>query len=174
MALVTAWTRHPEPSLGWPDGCALRPWPLRGSSKRNLSLCFPRGVPRETPALAALWLAAVRKRSGPWFEIRFHRGEFQALRDELVAAGFVHPPIDREISKKRGARGRRRAWRRARLIGVPVKARDALRYLSPNAARDFVAGCFRPYESTSSAPETPWVRVDPLDPDWGAARDADG
>jgi hypothetical protein len=129
LALVTFWGNHPEPSLGWPDGCALRPWPARGRSKRNLSLAFRKAC-HERPPLAALWLAAARKRSGPWFTVRFHRGEYERLYADLADAGWG---FQRTPTPYSGARSYRRARRRDRRLGPKIlKARDALRYTSPN------------------------------------------
>ena len=153
MAVAIWRGNRPEVTLGWPDSSkdgSLRPWPLRGSSKRNLSLTMERDRPTEVPALAALWLAGVRQRSGPWFCIRFHPGEYQQLREALVTAGWGHDAGLQSVMKRRGARGRRRAWRRARRVGTIVKARDVLRYLSPQAREQFVEGCRKKYQAWSS------------------------
>lgn len=146
MALVTYHGPHLEPALAFPviDGDGeLRPWPIRGRSTRNEGCCFPREIPRRVPAVVAVWLAAARRREGPWFEVRLERGEWAPLRKRLAA--LVEPP-PRPLHIIGGARARRRAMRlwRKRCAEPMVKARHALLLTSPRLVESFLGGCRSP------------------------------
>ena len=151
MALVTYHGTHPEPSLGWPDGCRVAAHVMRGRSIRNLSLVFPRGLPRETPALAALWLAGVRRREGPWFEIHFHKGEYQKLVDQALG--------DMGLGEWRAVRIIPRGRYRTVEEAYVLRAEDALLHTAESHARTFVNGCRAPYTVIGGEGER---RHDPL------------
>lgn len=142
MATVTYRGWHPEPSVTLSDR-PLTPWPGQ-SGRRNYSWAFPRGVPRPVPAVVAAWLAAVRRREGPWFEVRFQHGEWQQL---LIEADGLIPwpqlPVSRR-RKRRAIRAWRRVQRKARRRGAHAKIRHFLAWANPKLARAFVDGCRAP------------------------------
>lgn len=132
---------HPEPSVTLPQAPAgrLSAWPFRNSGGRNEVWAFPQGLWRPIPPLVALWLCAVRRHEGPWFEVRFSPGEWAPFAEQLLASGWGElRPGPHGLRK--GARARRREWRRYRRIGTPVKAKAALKWGSPGKAADFLRG----------------------------------
>mgnify|MGYP001573649658 CR=1 FL=1 len=163
MAWVTARTWHPEPSVALPRlqedltrdmGAPLTPqgefprgWPID-------SWAFPRDVPRPVPAWVGLWLCGLRRREGPWFEVRLERGEWQRLYPHAIGlipewdrplAGLPRGPWESPTGHVRARRRWRRRQRkeRARRLrrGAPrLKARHFLA-LWPDHAEAFVRGC---------------------------------
>jgi len=103
MARVTYHGPRPELVVSMPfplalieeDGRVIRTSPvnsLRGPQLvRHLVFLFEAGCTREVPGLFALGLACVRRRPSPWFEVRFHRGEWAE-----VAWQIPMPPADGE------------------------------------------------------------------------------
>ena len=145
MAVAVYRGTRPEVTLGWPDGSKdgdLRPWPIRGSSKRNLSLTLERGRPTEAPPLAALWLCAVRRREGPWFTVRFHKGEYELLCQEAFRSGWLGGWLAYRITLLG-------LFRRVDQAYV-VRAEHALRWTSPAHVEQFVEGCRKKYQAWSS------------------------
>ena len=168
MSWVTYIGVHPEPSLGWPEITGvLRVWPARGASSQNLSLCFPRGVPRKTPVLAALWLAAARRRDGPWFRVRLERGEWQEACARWLASGLPTSRAEPEPRRRplRTWRRRHRMWarrhaKRVRQGRIGLVAADVLALTSPNHLSGFLAGCRGRYDAANRTGVV--VEFDPL------------
>ncbi len=167
MATVTYRGRHPEPSVTFTDG-PLEPWgPGRRPGAHNMVWAFPRNVPRPVPAVVAAWIAAVRRRHGPWFEVRFERGEWSRLLRDADAL-VPWPPVPDAlclILSKRARRRATRAWRRRerarRRRGGHAKVRHFLAWANLALVDAFVAGCRRPV--TVGSAERAERTVDPLE-----------
>ncbi len=168
MATVVYRGAHPEPSVTLSDR-PLNVWPGepgRGPGRHNYVWAFPRGVQRPVPAAVAAWVAAVRRREGPWFTVRFAHGEWQRLlaeADELVP--WPPPPtFDPPMSRRRTRRAIR-AWsrreRKARRRGAHAKVSHFLAWANPKLATAFVAGCRSPLTVISAADAS--ATYDPLD-----------
>ncbi len=110
MARVRSLSTHPELSISLPgipeDGGRLGIGAFRSSTKRTYVWAFPRGIWREVPPLVALICAALRRREGPWFDIRMRKGEYRLLLER------THEWPRRGIAKRPRASVRRmRRWR---------------------------------------------------------------
>lgn len=62
------------------DGEEVRPWPFRGKGQRNEAVVLEPGQPRRVHRWVALWLAAMRRKVGPWVRVRFEPGEWVACQ----------------------------------------------------------------------------------------------
>lgn len=83
MASAIYFGTHPEISVTLPvpspDRQVLE-WPLRGPSAYNYVCAFVPGLKRPIPPIAAVWLAGVRRRSGPWFCVSITPDEWAQVR----------------------------------------------------------------------------------------------
>lgn len=79
---------HPEPSFAFPILGKETPVLPYGNvdldagyhSRRIDSVSLPAGAWRPVNPFAAIYLAGVRKRSGPWFDVRLHPGEWREIQ----------------------------------------------------------------------------------------------
>lgn len=86
MAKVLYVGRHPEPSITMrvprPDNRPVWPFDVADEfdKRRNEAVAFPQGVWRPVSPFVAIYLAAVRRRTGPWFTVRLAKGEWDEIR----------------------------------------------------------------------------------------------
>lgn len=133
MARVRSLSTHPELSFSLPgipdDGSRLDIGALRTATKRTYVWAFPRGVWREVPPLVALICAALRRREGPWLEVRLRKGEYRLLLDrtsEWPRKGGAAMP---RASVRRMRRWRQQEAKRLR-AGQRRKAVDFLQWVA--------------------------------------------
>lgn len=110
MAFATYLTHNPRPGYefsvsiiipkpGYPVG----PYgavPL-GPHSHNEVVALPPNVPRRVNLWAAIYLAGLRKRGGPWFRVQLERGEWQEIqaragdwiRKARDAVALVNPEV---------------------------------------------------------------------------------
>lgn len=87
MAQVRYRGDHPEPSFAFPilgKDTPILPFGTLSAagyrSRRIETTCLPQGVWRPVNPFIAIYLAAIRRRIGPWFDVRLSRPEWREIR----------------------------------------------------------------------------------------------
>lgn len=98
MASVRYKGNHPEPSITMriPTADSLepvQPWDVagEGDSRRNEVFAFPSGLWRPVSPFVAAYLRAIRRRHGPWFDVKLTREEWAEVRRR---APWIRRPSD--------------------------------------------------------------------------------